>query len=371
MIEQNTVFQPDWVSPPGETIADLLEELDWTQKDLAGRLGYSTKHVNQLVAGKAPVTEDTALRLERVLGSTANFWLSREARYRERLARKSDRAKLEQWTDWLDELPVLELMNAGAIEKRRNQGRNRPDIVNSCLQFFGVASPEEWRQQYGSLQGAFRRTRADQCDTAAITAWLRMGERAAEQVETEPYDARRFRQALKKVRCLTREPPEDIAPAVVDLCRQAGVAVVFVDHLPRTHVSGVARWLNRHRALIQLSLYGKWNDRMWFTFFHEAAHILLHNRDKSAVFLDDPDGGSAASEQEREADEWASEFLIPSQERHRLQYLKYADDIEAFAEELGIHPGIVVGRMQHEGLLDHRTSLNHLKVRFQIVSRSD
>jgi len=371
MIEQNAVFQPDWVSPPGETIADLLKELDWTQKDLAGRLGYSPKHVNQLVSGKAPVTEDTALRLERVLGSTANFWLSREARYRERLARESDREKLEQWADWLDELPVRELMKVGAIEQRRNQGRNKPDIVNSCLQFFGVASPDEWREQYASLQGAFRRTREDQCDIGAITAWLRMGERLAERIETEPYDAARFKRALQQVRGLTREPAENIGPAMVDLCRHAGVAVVFVDHLPRAHVSGVARWLNRHRALIQLSLYGKWNDRMWFTFFHEAAHILLHSRDKTAVFLDDPDGGNAVSEQEREADEWASDFLIPARERERLQYLAFADDVEAFAEELGIHPGIVVGRMQHEGLLEHQTSLNKLKARFRIATSSD
>lgn len=370
MTDETTTFQPDWVSPAGETIADLLEERRWTQKDLAGRLGYSRKHVSQLVTGKAPVTEDTALRLERVLGSTASFWLSREARYRERLARRADRAKLQEWTDWLDELPVKDLMRAGAIPQRRNQGSNKPEIVDSLLHFFGVASPAEWREHYGAMQATFRRSRPDQSDNAAIAAWLRMGEREAERIEAERFDDRRFRQVLASLRTLTREPAQTIGPQLVDRCRRAGVVVVFVDHLPRTHVSGVARWLNHHRALIQLSLYWKSNDRMWFTFFHEAAHILLHAGDKKQVFLDDPGDVQSNSQQEREADEWAADFLIPPGQRHRLQDLVERSDVQAFAKEIGVHPGIVVGRMQHEGLLDHRTALNHLKERFEIVQKT-
>ena len=79
---------PDWVSPPGETIADLLEEQEWGQRELAKRLDYSPKHVNQLIKGKVPLTERTALGLERVLGGTARFWLEREAQYREALIRQ-------------------------------------------------------------------------------------------------------------------------------------------------------------------------------------------------------------------------------------------------------------------------------------------
>jgi len=80
-------FTPDWVSPPGDTIADLLEERDWTQAQLAEHLGYTTKHISQLISGKAPIGKETALKLERVLGSTAGFWLNREALYRAQLAK--------------------------------------------------------------------------------------------------------------------------------------------------------------------------------------------------------------------------------------------------------------------------------------------
>ena len=87
MTEQNAPFTPDWASPPGDTIADLLEERGLTPAQLAERMGYSAEHVNHLVQGKAALTEDAALRLEPVLGASADFWLTREACYRGRVER--------------------------------------------------------------------------------------------------------------------------------------------------------------------------------------------------------------------------------------------------------------------------------------------
>ncbi|MDJ0676424.1 MAG: HigA family addiction module antitoxin [Calothrix sp. MO_167.B42] len=96
MIKTTRPFTPDWVSPPGDTIADLLKERDWTQADLAKRLGYKTQHISQLINGKAPINQETALKLEQVLGSTAAFWLNREAQYRaglERIEEEKNRLK--------------------------------------------------------------------------------------------------------------------------------------------------------------------------------------------------------------------------------------------------------------------------------------
>ena len=109
MIEQEQTFSPDWVSPPGDSIVDLMEERDWSQIDLARRLGFSAKHLNQLIKGKASLTDDTALRLERVLGTNANFWLNREAKYREHSARLKVQERCQSWVGWLDKLPLADL----------------------------------------------------------------------------------------------------------------------------------------------------------------------------------------------------------------------------------------------------------------------
>jgi HTH-type transcriptional regulator/antitoxin HigA len=82
MTEPANAFSPDWASPPGDTIVDLIEERGWTQAELADRLGYSPKAVRHLLGGQASLTEAVAHDLERVLGVPAHFWLTREAQYR-------------------------------------------------------------------------------------------------------------------------------------------------------------------------------------------------------------------------------------------------------------------------------------------------
>jgi HTH-type transcriptional regulator/antitoxin HigA len=360
-------FEPDWVSPPGETVLDLAEERGWTQSELAQRLGYSEKHMSQLVNGKVPLSVDAALRLERVLGSSATFWLTREASYQRHLARLEAEKRHAEWVPWLDELPLKELMAAGAIPKLRKDARNKPGLVECCLRFFGVASPDDWRNHYGGLQMAFRRSRADQSDVGAIASWLRLGEQHAEKHVGPKYDQAAFKKSLQLARELTSEAPEVFEPQLRQLLHGAGVILVLIPAIPRAHVSGVARWLGA-RPVIQLSLYGKTNDRFWFTFFHEAAHILLHantREDKKSVFLDDPHVAHSSNPQEQEADQWAASFLIPDKYSVELPALRSKAAVVEFAHRIGIHPGIVVGRLQHDGIVEP-SWMNDLKQSFRL-----
>ena len=367
MTELSAPFAPDWVSPPGETILDLIEERGWTQAELAKRLGYTEKHISQLINGKVPLTDDAALRLERVLGSSASFWLAREAKYREHSARLEAGRMYENSVQWLDELPIKELITNRAIPKIRNDVKNRPSLVEACLRFFGVASPEEWRNYYGGMQVAFRRSRTEQSDIGAISAWLRLGELQAEKLDGPKYDKTRFESVLKIIRGLTCESPEVFEPQLQKLLSEAGVVFVLVPSIPRAHVSGVARWLSPTRPMIQLSLYGKTNDKFWFTFFHEAAHILLHastKEEKKSVFLDDPNMNHADNPQEHEANQWAGDWLIPPRYADSLASLRSKTLVKTFAKQIGIHPGIVVGRLQHDSLIEP-SWMNDLKTSFR------
>lgn len=358
-------YSPDWVSPPGDTILDLLEEKDWTQDQLADRLGYSTKHVSQLIKGKVSLSEDAAVRLQSVLGASVGFWLKREALYRERAALLDAQARHASMVSWLDDLPVRELMDAGGITSRpRIDEKSKPAIVAEMLGFFGVATPAQWQSTYGEMHVSFRRSRPEQTDIGAISTWLRMGERQAEKMDGLRYNEAAFRASLKEIRSLTTLPCKEFAPRLRELFRQAGVALVFVPSIPRARVSGVARWLNPHRPLVQLSLYGKSNDKFWFTLFHEAAHIILHAAEKKTVYLDDPSKAGTDSKEEREANAWASDVLIPNNRARELSVLpKTKAAICAFAESINVHVGIVVGRLQHDKLMEV-TWLNYLKESF-------
>ena len=356
------------VTPPGDTLRDLMEERALSQAELARRLGRPAQAVNEIVAGKKEITEDTALELERVLEVPAHFWLAREARYREFLARERAASTQKAHLPWLLRFPLKALQDAGVLPAGRLSATFTEQLVEPMLRFFGVASPEGWSAQYDPLQAQFRRAKPDkQTDVAAITAWLRMGELAAGRLQTAAYDAGTLEAALPAMRALSLQPAEAIAPQLTRLCAQAGVALVLVPALPGTHVSGVARWVGG-KPLIQLSLLGKWNDGFWFSFFHEVAHVLKHPT--RAVFLDDASSGDTVdSPVEQEANRFATDVLVPRTRQAELKALPATQaSIEAFARALGVHPGIVVGQMQHQGRLAYGHALTRLKARYTVTA---
>lgn len=355
-------YAPDVVSPPGETLLELLEDRGMSQAELAERTGRPKKTINEIIKGKAALTPETAIQLERVLGTPASFWNNREQNYRDWLARQEERKNLSKHITWMRQFPISNMIKHGWITKFNNQ----IDQLIEILRFFAIASPDQW--QNGNQMTAFRQSPTFAANPAAVSAWLRQGEIQSAQIQCAPYDEARFRQALQQIRELTTQPPEVFVPQVTELCAQTGVAVIFVPEIPGTRTCGTTRWLTPTKAMIMLSLRYKTDDHLWFTFFHEAAHILLHG--KREVFLEDDDEVSEdVRAREEEADRFASDFLIPPEAFRRFHprgvHISHEDIIE-FAQQLGIAPGIVVGRLQHDGLVP-RQNLNGLKQHFRWV----
>lgn len=353
-------FRPDRASPPGDTIAELLEERGWTQVELAERTGYTRKHINELLAGKKSLTPDAASRLERVLGSTAEFWLNREAHYQAAVARLNGRAALAEEQGWLRELPTKDMISYGWLRK----GADEVDQVRECLSYFSVNSVADWRTVYGGrVAASFRASSRFSRRPGAVAAWLRAAEIAAQTVETEPFDPHVFMAALGKARGLTMAPdPANFIETLRSLCAKSGVAVVLVPAPRGCPIRGACQWITSDRALIALSLRHKTNDDFWFTFFHEAGHVLLHGRKARHVDLAEPTALDDASE--READRFAADHLVPPSDAATLSSLRFDErTVRAFAARVGIAPGIVVGRLQKEKLLP-LNRLNKLKVSY-------
>ena len=367
MTDTRLIYEPTEVSPPGDTLRDMMEERDLSQAELSRRLGRPTQAINEILAGKKEITEDTAIELERVLQVPAHFWLTREAQYREYLARLRAVQANRNAIPWVQTFPLKALQQAKVLPAGRLTAKFVETLVEPMLSFFGVASPEGWDAQYEQLQVQFRRARPEaQTNVPGITSWLRMGEIQAQQSDVRSFDAAALERALPAMRALTVADAATIGPALTRLCAQVGVMLVFVPALQGTHVSGVARWLHG-KPLVQLSLLGKWNDIFWFSFFHEIGHILKHPA-RRAVFLDDASSGIPLSApEELEADRFAAEVLIPSAMSTALKELPLTKtDIEAFAAQTQLHPGIVVGHLQHHGRLAWAHPLTNLKARYVI-----
>ena len=350
----------DLAIPPGETLAEELEERGMTQRELAARLGRPAQVVNEIINGKKAITPDTAIGLAKVLGIEAQFWINLEADYQMTLALLRDKEALAAQEQWLSEYPVREMIKRRWIDA----GRDKASRLKALLSFFEVASiqPKVYQEAIG-----FRITEAAQrkVSTGALAAWLRQGEIEAERIDTSDYDEQRFRDALVEIRGMTELPPEEFHPEMTRLCAEAGVAFCVVQELPKIGANGVARWLTDRKALIQMSIRNKWADIFWFSFFHEADHLLDH-RTQRRILIDglgpDPD----VAEIEAEADQFARDFLIPQDTWNDFCDDDYfaPDNVREFAQSVGIAPGIVVGRLQKERRIPYNR-LADLKKRYE------
>jgi HTH-type transcriptional regulator/antitoxin HigA len=352
MIEQHH-FLPDWASPPGATIIDILEERGQSVAEFANAMDSSVGHTQKLLKGSLPITFEVADHLADVLGVPAKFWLSRESQFREGLARL---AKNEQW---LKDLPVDELTKFNWIP----QANSISDKIAACLDFFGVSSVSDWHIRYENpgRQAAFRTSKSFDSTKGAVLAWLRKGEIDGVAMNCEDWDQSRFYSVLPEIRALTREKdPAVFIPELQKRCAKCGVAVVIARAPSGCKASGATRFLSTNKALLMLSFRYLSDDHFWFTFFHEAGHLILH--DTKSLFLE---GGDLCSgEEEQEANSFASNLLITPEHQSEMRSLPVdGRAVMRFARKIGISPGIVVGQLQHLGRFSQR-QLNNLKVRY-------
>lgn len=348
-------YEPEYAVAPGRTLQETIDTLGMGQRDLATRAGLSPKHINQIIQGSAPLTCETAVRLEQVTGVPARMWNNLEANYREQLAKLSEQKRLESDLAWLKKIPAAELVGHKKIDKHT-------DLVltlKAVLGFFGVADVEAWNNIWLSPVVAYRKSAVFRGQPEAIATWLRLGELEGRGIQCVPFERGKFKAALDQIRGLTVEQPEVFVSKMKTLCESAGVAVVLVPEITNASVSGATRWLTSEKAMIQLSLRYKTNDQFWFTFFHEAGHILQVGKKETFIDLNHEKGPA-----EDEADGFAANHLIPSNRAGELKGLKIEQAVKSFAKSIGIAPGIVVGRLQHEKIIRY-DQFNGLKIRYQ------
>ncbi len=361
-MDSNTHFKPDWVSPPGDTIASILEERGITPDDFAAAIRRPVDEVLELLQGRAELTREIAQQLANVFGATKSFWSRRESRYREDLARLRQEASSPATLAWAQKTPIQEMIRLGWI----TPATDKTDLVVSCLQFFGVPNVQSWRRSYkDTLQAvAFRTSKTFASHINAVAAWLRQGEIRASTIKCKPWDRAKFRAELDSIRHLTRiKDPIDFIPELNERCASCGVAVVVLRAPKMCKASGATRFLTPSKCLLLLSGRHLSDDHFWFTFFHEAGHLILHG--ENFISVDGLEGDNEqSSRKEDEANKFAETILVPAEFRDEMFKLT-ANRVAVvrFAKRVGVSRGIVVGQLQHYGILK-RSELNDLKQRY-------
>lgn len=330
-------------APPGHLLRLVLENEHMSQAQLATRTGLSTKHINQVIQGLVTLSPEVALVLERALGVASKVWNDLEAKYQDTLARERATEELGQHTGWLRNFPIKELRARGILDARADQAIQ----VGQLLAFFQVADPRAYAKVWsGPVASGFRRSEAYKVDAYSTAVWLRLGELGASQLDLAPYQQDKFVHLLPGLRELTLW--EDSRAALLELqqrCRRVGVAVVFVPGVKGSIACGAARWPRPNNPMIVMSGRGGFADIFWFSFFHEAAHVVLHAKRETYIHVsahgDDSDGLEA------EADRAATRHLIGAKVSGQLRPGLTHGQVRALAEQAGVHEGIIAGQLCH------------------------
>lgn len=350
------VIEPIGKLHPGEVISEYMDTNHWNQSELAARTGLTQKTVSEICNKKAPITPRTALTLERVFNRPAHFWLNLQRQYDEELARINFQNMSKLWTNWSRKFPVEELQELKLIPGDDSE-RSEVELL---LSYFRVSSPEGWKRIWDSSRISFRQTRKLSTSIECISAWIQATEYYSEPIKISEYSEQGALDAITLLRnCTSRNVQKGIDEAQ-SICASVGIKLLIVPAFSHTEISGCARWLTPKTALIALSNRYQSDDHFWFTFFHELAHILLHRKtlkfviDNAVENVLDKVVDPQIQRQEDEANRFAADTLIPPIDLAEfIRNAKYSNDsIKKFSEYLGIAPGIIVGRLQHEELLE-------------------
>jgi len=331
-------YDPDYAVPPGDTLSEVIADLGMAQKDLAARTGLTEQTIIRILNGQQPISFETAGKLELVTGVPARLWNNLEMQYREQLTAVKQRGELSRDIGWLRSIPTVELIARKAIPATKDKSL----LLQEVLRFYGVSSVASWRKIWRSPAVAARRSNCFETQPGPASAWIRLGELEARQTKCRPYDKKRFSKAIKKIRSLTTESAETIQKRMIEICAAAGVALALVPEMRKVPWNGATKWLSPSKAMILLSLRGKGEDIFWFSFFHEAQHVLRGKKQRLYIAEKNSD-----NPEEQKADHFAAETLIPSRHNSEIATACTNKDIKNIARDLGICPGIVAGRFRH------------------------
>lgn len=340
-------------TPPGATIKEQLSDRGMLQKEFAVRMDMSEKHISKLINGEVQLTPEVAIRLEVVLGVPAKFWNNLEAIYRDKLLRVEAENAMDADEVIAKQFPYAEMSKYGWVPETRNS-KEKVTYLRNYFETVNLSRLES--NQITRI--ACRRLAVTEKSDLALMAWAQEAKIMARSIDTAPVNLKKLAMIIPEIRRMTVMKPKDFCPKLKSMLSECGIALVFLPHLKGSFLQG-ASFMDGNKIVLGLTARGKDADKFWFSLFHELAHILLGHIWQS---------GGTTEKDENDANIWSRDTLISED-----AFLEFSEQrnytaahICAYAKRLGIAPGILVGRLQNEGCIDH-SMLNDLKEHYEIA----
>lgn len=341
---------------PGEYLEEWIDDHGLSQQRVAELLGSSRKQVNEIVNGRAPITSDTAMRLERVVGIPARTWLKYEALYRADLARIADEASLADHANDIAPSAITYLRGIGATKAtKRSPGK----LVSDFLSFHRCGTWEAYVHLHeeassGDFALAALKDSGATLDRSLLTTWLRAAELAEpfERGRDYDYDSKKLRAALPELRARAATPDATMLRDIANMLADVGVVFMVVEPPKKLPLLGMTRWIDKRVPVIQQT--GRWGKDgfvIW-TLFHELGHVLNDPRGEMHVEYSTEKKRNTAAE--KAANRFAKETLFGPAGLAPFHGLTRDHEIAAAAKSVGIAPGVAVHQMHRRRMLDYK-----------------
>lgn len=334
---------------PGYYIADVIEDMGVSQAEFATRLGTNTKTLSYLLNGQANITNDLAKKLSVMMGTSPDVWLNLQNTYDQKLI------EIQQAKDFDEQAEIVRLID-----------------YKYFIEIVGLPVTKAIKEKIANLCGWFKvsdlrimltpdflvnyRTGVSNVNEKNIInsrAWIQTAINFSHRIETNPYDAEKLKAYLPELRSMTVQSPEVFMPRMREIFAECGVAFVLLPNLKNSGVNGAVKWINDERVVLAMNNRRLDADIFWFSLFHEIKHVLQRKIKTVFISYGEKEMIELNEKLEEDADNFATNYLIPAVAFRRFSPNKFTSDAEiiAFAKSIGVHPGIVAGRLQHEGIL--------------------
>lgn len=345
----------DYVPTPGEIIRDELDARGWVQKDLAEITDRPLQAINEIINAKKEITIETAIELGAAFGTSADFWLNLEKDYRLWIEKQENEAietdSIKRRSRIYSLAPIRKIQKRGWIKKTQNIRKLEQELCD----FFNI--DDIFSEPELSLAN-FRLSIDRGAEEIAVRSWLRRVEQVSTKIEVDEFSLNHFDHIVDELLDFTYFA-EDVNQ-IPDILRRYGIRFLILEHLPKTYIDGATFIFNK-RPTIALTLRYDRIDSLWFTLFHELAHIKFGHEGH----VDDLSKPDALSEMDQIANQWAKEKLIDKKKfegfitENKPHYSKKA--VQDFAIENRRHPGIIVGQLQHRKEIGYSTMRTYLE----------
>ena len=302
--------------------------------------------LSDLLNGKSNLSNEIVLNLSIMLGTSEDVWLNLQKTYNEKII-EIERRKIEAYeagsAQFIDYSYFVDL---GVVPKARKSS----DKAIELLKYFKIASFNVLKNTDFLVNCKTGVSMINEKNLINSNAWVQTALNIGQQIVTESFDLRKLNNYLSEIRKLTLLNSVDFLPRLRESLASCGVAFVVLPHLKNSSVNGVVKWINKEKVLLAISKRRKYADIFWFSLFHGIGHVLQKKITSLIVDIDVEKMDEASESLEREADDFAKNILLPMD--YYSEFLRdkdYSEEaIKGFANRIGIHPGIVVDRLQIE-----------------------